>query len=347
MIAQRVSAPTRRPEPRNERGMTSTARVIAEMEAADNSAEQARIQAEFPTDAVFRDVLALTYDCYEQFDAPPDLADPDPISAPANVNAALDSTWVEFATCLRGGVPYHAAAAGWNDSPAWPVFERVLRKHFVGVSFATVNGVWGTLPTFEVADVSSAPITFPCYAIPCVSRERRFLLVRNHCHGALRVHMFDEHGTCGTSSLPARLLEQLRAMPWRRWFAASRFADGIVLDGWLDDERAAFHASDCVPLAQFEQQKLTAPFRKRIADLDLADAARARGLRVAHRRWLPNQSALAGSNFALLARSNGRGVIAVDPDAPFGYRDTSVRRWIHRPSFGCGCCTTLAGSRIE
>lgn len=313
--------------------MTDTAYIIARMEAAESAAEQASIQSKYPMDAVFRDVLSLAYDPYEQFGAPLGLEDPEPIDDIEAVDAALDEDWFTIAGALRTGLSYERAVADWRKHAAWPVVQRVLQKRFVGVTFATANSVWGTLPLFDAGDVSDEPVTYPCVAVPVFSRHRRLVVVRPVTYlpdARARVDVFDRTGQCCATILGDVLPRRLKRVEWDLVLSYQGCEQGIVLDGWIDDAQEVFSTFDCVPLAVFREQHMTRPYTDRQALLSALDVEKD-GLRVQPTTWLGDEEDLDDKSASLLASANALGVIGVDPTAPYPYRASHAWRWIYRP----------------
>lgn len=314
--------------------MTDAAKIIARMEAAASPAEQAAVQSGHPMDALFRDVLSLAYDPYEQFGTPLGLDDPEPITDPDAVDRAMDPHWFVFADGMRAGLGYENAVRIWRRHAIWPVAERVLRKRITGVSFATVNSVWGTLPLFDVGDVKDEEAEFPCYAMPVRSRQRRIVVVRpRERDDRARIDVFDPNGQCCNTLIGDVIARRLRSVDWRGIFSQSTYESGVVLDGWVDDAQESFSAFDGVPLQQFRVQTLTRSYFVRLGALQAlqeADVA-SEGLHVVEPEWLENREARNAIAPDMLALARGLGVIGIDPEAPYPYRASHAWRWLYRP----------------
>lgn len=318
--------------------MTETSYAIALMEAAESHEEQAAIQSKYPTDSVFRDVLTLTYDPYEQFGTPLGLEEPDPIVDIEEIDEALDADWFEIAQALRTGVRYKQAIEKWGSHAAWPVVLRVLQKHFTGVSFATVNGVWGTIPLFDAGDVGDGEVQYPCVAVPVYSRHRRLIVVRPVTYlpeSRARIDIFDRAGQCQETVIGDVLPRRLRTIDWDPIFAQPSCESGIVLDGWVNDAQNTFYPFDCVPLAQFREQKMTGSYIARVGFfsglLNQPHEGLALGGSVGTMLLLGNVNCWGPWKETLTKETEGRGVIGVDTQAPYPYRPTHAWRWLVRP----------------
>jgi hypothetical protein len=110
------------------------------------------------------------------------------------------------------------------------------------------------------------------------------------------------------------------------------FENGIVLDGWIDDDQQTFCAFDCVPLTTFREQRLTTSFAQRVQVFNPLRAEELEGLCVAWPHVVVDDEDLTlNKAMKLLERSRGNGVLGIEPNSVYPYRASHAWTWLYKP----------------
>lgn len=257
---------------------TRVATIINAMETAETVEEQKSVQAEAVTDGFFRKVLRMTYDPFDDygFTGSPLTAR---IDRPDKIDEIIEGEWDSMAAlieALRTSSPDDEVDVTvlLENSKCWPVYERIIRKHFHHVEVEAVNSVWGDIPTFEpgLYSLDSADCEAPLFIEPMPFGTRRLFMIvdpyREEFPSAVRaftpegkVHYHDER----------EVVEILSTFRWEVWLgSAPEYKAGLMLDGVMTN--ASFGIFDYVPLKKFRAQTPTITMMERVNGLaSLAD----------------------------------------------------------------------------
>lgn len=259
--------------------MTQAASILQEMEAlAAKATNPAKAQAEHPTDAIFRQVLRAAYDPYRQYGFSEVEWGFEPITDTVLADKTLEEEWQAFESALadleegaedvrRELLNNDGEGAEWRNSPAWPVYQRVLMKRLDGVQYADVYSVWMDLPRFMPGKWSEQdPEEYPVFVEPIFPDHHRIVIVRPP-----RIDVFKPDGTYCRERFPRRYRSTLKELNFKVWLEDGTFNSGIVLDGY-EQRDAPFLIFDVVPLKRFREQKSTEPYEDRRGRLEALNA---------------------------------------------------------------------------
>lgn len=260
---------------------TKTAAIIAEMESAP---DPQAVQGQHPTDTLFREFLRRTFDPFRQYGFTTSTELLPPIDDAEKANAALAGEWSYFLQVLDALEDNTRSefSDSWSQSPAWPVYQRMLLKRMKNVTFEQVNGVWGDLPIFRAGKIlrpgiyvaHGATLPYPLYMEPIYSGFRRLMLVTAPYdeHGG-DLAVFDEGGNVKTDKCPDELLDFLTSFRYEVWLDESHaFHSGVVLDGVVqydEAETARYIVFDVKPASKFRDCKAHEPYEKRRSLLEV------------------------------------------------------------------------------
>jgi len=251
---------------------TRVATIINAMETAETIEEQKSVQAEAVTDGFFRKVLRMTYDPFDDYGRTghPLTAR---IDAPDKIDEIIEGEWDSMAALLnavRGSIPDDPDLVPLlENSKCWPVYERILMKHFHHIEIEAVNSVWGDIPTFEPGRYGEEYEDFetPMFLEPMpVGTRRLFMIVdpyREEFPSPVRaftpegvVHYHDEKD----------IAEALSTFRWEVWLgSAPEYKAGLMLDGVVTN--ASFGIFDYVPLKKFRTQTPAGTMMERVNGL--------------------------------------------------------------------------------
>ncbi len=260
---------------------TRAATVIKAMEEAGTPEEQKAVQAQAVTDGFFRQVLRMTYDPFEDYGV---TARPinSPLIEPDKIDAMIEGEWESMAEMLKAvrmsipGDPNLLPVL--SNSKCWPVYERIVKKHFGNVARETVNSVWGDIPTFEVGQYGEElPDLYdmPMFLEPVPLGDRRLMMIvdpyRDEFPSPVRVFAPD-----GEPIVVTEIVEALSTFRWEVWLSeAPEYKAGLMLDGVVT--RSGFLIFDYVPLKKFKVQSPAGTMRERVNGLaalgDMLDPA--------------------------------------------------------------------------
>jgi len=313
--------------------MTETATIIRMLEAEKEPTVQSAIVSRHPTDAIFRQVLELAYDPFVRFglDGHPHVV-PAPLSGEEEINGALQEEWAYFAdAALEARGDLQSQLDRWADSKAWPVFSRVLRKGFEGVGFGSVN-VWGTLPLVRPGAVSEdhEPPEPLFFGLIQPSYDRVLLVVRDPLESPI-THFLDTGGDCISDTVAHELVVRANTFPYGDCELPSVYGPGLVLDGFLCDDRQLFFAADIVPLSRFKEQKATKPFEVRVGRLLQMKPHLDARFRLVDFMEVDDPGAVEPVRTAKNLDYPEAGVIAIAAGSSYPYSPSSAWTWLRKP----------------